>query len=160
MLGSYVQGILTHPGAGQILWGEVPQSIRTFSTAGMFLAAVGYFSFTYFILLRLNPNDTRVTTRFGFGVFNAIYAVILITSALWMPLTFLAVEQSSQVLLWTVRIVLVVVGAASLGLLFALLKVKPRQPLWAYRLAVIGSVFFCIQTVLMDAILWGSFFRF
>lgn len=159
VLGSYVYGVLTHPGAGELLWGGVPQSFRPFYTAGMFLAATGYFAFTYFILFRLNPKDTQVASRFGFGVFNSLYAAILIPSALWMPLTFLAVEQSSLVLLWMVRVVLVVVGVASLGLLFALMKVKPRRPLWAYRMAVIGSVGFCIQTVLLDAIVWGVFFR-
>jgi hypothetical protein len=159
VLGSYVYGILTHPNAGQILWGGVPQRIRPFYTAGMLLAATGYFAFTYFILFRLNPNHTQVTSRFGFGVFNALYATILIPSALWMPLTFLAIEQFNLALLWTVRMVLVVVGAASVGLFFALLKVKHRQPLWVYQMALVGSVGFCIQTVILDAVLWGAFFR-
>ena len=159
VLGSYALGSLTHPNADQILWGGVPQSIRPFYTAGMFLAAAGFFAFTYFILFRLNPQDTQVTSRFGFGLFNAIYAAILIPSALWLPLTFLAVERSSLALLWLVRIVLVVVGAASVGLFIALLKVTPRQPLWAHRIALAGSVAFCIQTVILDAILWGAFFR-
>ena len=107
VLGSYAHGLLTHPGAGEVLWGGVPQSVRPFYTAGMFLAAAGYFAFTYFILFRLDPRDTRVYGRFGFNVFNALYAAILIPSALWMPLTFLAVEQSSLWLLWIVRVVLV-----------------------------------------------------
>ena len=49
-------------------------------------------------------------------------------------------------------------GAASLGLFFALQKVRPPQPAWAYRLAMVGSMFFCIQTVILDAIVWGAFF--
>ena len=159
VLGSYVYGILTHPEAGRMLWGGVPQMIRPFYTVGMLLAATGYFAFTYFILFRLDPVQTRVASWFGFGVFNFLYATILIPSALWMPLTFLTIELSSQVLLWTVRIVLVVVGAASLGLFFALLKVRPRQPLWAHRIALVGIVGFCIQTALLDAILWSIFFR-
>ena len=160
VLGSYIYGILSHPEAGRMLWGGVPQMIRPFYTVGMLLAATGYFAFTYFILFRLDPVQTRVANRFGFGVFNVLYATILIPSALWMPLTFLAVENSSLALLWTVRIVLAVVGLASLGLLLALLTVKPPQPLWAHKLAVTGCVFFCIQTVLLDAIVWGSLFRF
>jgi hypothetical protein len=124
----------------------------------MFLAAAGYFAFTYFILFRLHPQDARVADRFDFGLFNALYAVVLIPSALWMPLTFLAVEQSSQTLSWTVRIVLLLVAAASLGLLAALLKDEPRQPLWAHRLALVGMVGFCFQTVLLDAIFWGAYF--
>ena len=159
VLGSYVHGFLTHPSAAEVLWGGVPQSIRPFYTAGMFLAAAGYFAFTYFILFRLNPGDTRVYGRFGYGAFNAFYTAILIPSALWMPLTFLAVENSSPALLWTVRLVLAVVGLASLGLLFALLTVKPGRPSWTARLAIVGCAFFCIQTALLDAVIWGSLFR-
>lgn len=159
VIGSYVYGLLTHPGSSEVLWGGVPTQIRPYYTAGMFLAAAGYFAFTYFILFRLDPGETQIYHRFGFWGFNALYAAILIPSALWMPLTFLAVEQSSVVLLWVVRIVLVVVGLASLSLLFALLKVEPRRPLWAYWLAVLGAVFFCIQTAILDASVWGTFFR-
>ena len=159
VLGSYAYGVLTHPDAGQILWGGVPASIRPFYTAGMLLAAAGYFAFTYFILFRLNPSDTQVAGRFGFGLFTTLYAAILIPSALWMPLTFLAVEQPSVALVWMVRAVLALVGVASLGLLFALIYVNPRQPLWARRIALAGSAGFCLQTVLLDAILWGVFFQ-
>jgi hypothetical protein len=157
VIGSYIWGFLTHPNAGQALWGGVPDSIRPFYTAGMFLAATGYFAFTYFILFRLNPSETRVLDRFPFGLFNVLYAAILIPSALWMPLTLFALEGPSLGLLWTVRIVLAVVGLASVGLLFALLKVEPRLPRWAYQLAVAGCVGFCLQTAILDAIVWVAF---
>jgi hypothetical protein len=159
VLGSYAVGILTHANAGEVLWGGVPQGIRPFYTAGMFLAAIGYFAYTYFILFRLNPDETRIYGQYGYGAFNALYAAILIPSALWMPLTFLAVEGSSLVLFWLVRFVLVVVGCASISLLFSLLHVEPRKPIWAYWLAVLGCVGFCLQTALLDAIVWGMYFR-
>jgi hypothetical protein len=76
-----------------------------------------------------------------------------------MPLTFLAAEQASAGLLWVVRVVLAIVGLASVGLLLALLSVKPHQSSWAYKIAIIGSVFFCIQTAILDAIIWGSLVR-
>jgi hypothetical protein len=159
VIGSYVWGFLNHPNAGQALWGGVPDSIRPFYTMGMFLAATGYFAFSYFILFRLDPKETRVFKRFGFGLFNVLYAVILILSALWMPLTLFALEGSNLGFLWAVRIVLAVVGLASIGLLFALLNVEPRLPRWAHRLAVAGSVGFCLQTAILDAIVWVAFFK-
>jgi hypothetical protein len=159
VLGSYAHGILTHPDAGQILWGGVPQVIRPLYTTNMLLAAAGYFSFTYFILFRLHPTETRIASRLGYGAFNTLYTAILIPSALWMPLTILAVEQSSQALLWTVRLVLWVVGAASLGLFLSLLKVKPKSFLWARQIALLGSAAFCLQTALLDAVIWVIFFR-
>lgn len=159
VLASYVYGVLTHPNASQVLWGEVPEGIRPIYTVNMFLAAIGYFAFIYFILFRLDPVKTRVAGRFNIGLFNNLFAVILIPSALWMPLTLLAAEQSSMALVWMVRIVLWLVGLASMGLFIAILKVEPRHPLWAQRLALLGSIFFCIQTVILDAIVWPVFFR-
>ena len=159
VLGSYVYGFQVRADAGQILWGGVPEGIRPYYTLGMFLAATGYFAFTYFILFRLNVNDTRVGSRFGYGLFNLLYVVILFFSALWMPLTLLAIEQGSPALGWIVRLVLVIVAVASLGLFAALLKVHPRRPTWAHILALVGCVGFCFQTVLLDAIFWGFFFQ-
>ena len=159
VLGSYALGILTHPNAGQNLWAEVPAGMRPYYTGNMPLAALGYFAFVYFILFRLSPDATRVAGRFGFGLFTALFAGILIPSALWMPLTFRAVEQSSLALVWAVRIVLWLVGLASLALFYAILRVEPRQPLWAQRLALVGSAAFCLQTVFLDSIVWVMFFR-
>jgi len=158
VLGSYVWGFQTYPGAGDVLWGGVPESVRPLYTANMFIAAIGYFAFVYFTLFRLSPTETRVFGRFGYGLFNFIYATILIPSALWMPFSLLAVEISSPVMVWVVRLVLTVVGLASMGLLISLTRVKPVHPRWAQILAVIGSIAFCVQTVLLDAIIWGALF--
>ena len=87
-----------------------------------------------------------------------LYAAILIPSALWMPLTFVALKSSTLVILWMVRVVLAVVGLASLSLLIALLNVWPPRPLWAHGLAVAGSIAFCLQTTVLDAIVWSALF--
>ncbi|HEX8992765.1 MAG TPA: hypothetical protein VF784_13885 [Anaerolineales bacterium] len=158
VLGSYAGGIRTHPNAVNVLWGGVPASIQPFYTAGMFLAAAGYFAILYFILFRLDPDKTSVWHRSGFDTFNVLFAAILIPSSLWMPLTFAAVEATSGVLLWVVRLVLAAVGLASLGLLTALLNTQPRRPLWAYWLALIGCAAFCLQTAVLDMIVWSAYF--
>jgi len=118
----------------------------------------GYFAYTYFIFFRLDPEEARIANRLGFTVFNVIYVAILIPSALYMPLTFKMLEQPSPGLWWTVRLDLAVVGLASLGLIAALLTLRPRRPAWAYWLAVAGSVAFSIQTALLDALIWPALF--
>lgn len=158
VLGSYAWGIAAVSNADQILWGGVPDSMRMLSSAGMVPGALGFFAYTYFILFCLNPDDTKIFQKHGYGLFIALYVAILLTSALWMPLAFLAVNDTGTYMDWLVRLDLIVVGLASLILLLSLLNTQPRQPLWAYRLSVIGCIFFCLQTVLMDAILWGIYF--
>ena len=159
VLGSYAWGFRTHANASEILWGGVPGAIRPLYTAGMFLAAAGYFAFTYFILFRLPPDETKVAGRYGFDLFNVLYAIILFASAHWMPLTFAAIEAHSLPLAWFVRLILAIVAAASLGLLAALLRVEPKRPLWAQRLAGIGAAAFCAQTAVLDALVWSAFFH-
>lgn len=159
VLGSYVWGTLTHPDLIDAFWGGVPASVRLAYTVGMFLGAAGYFVYTTLILFLLPAQTTRLAGRFGYGLFILLYLGILIPSALWMPLTFLAIEQASPLLAWLVRLDLVLVALASLGILFALLRLEPRPPTLIYRLAVLGALLFCAQTVLLDALVWGINFR-
>lgn len=160
VLGSYVLGASSTSRVGtQVLWGGVPVSIQPFYTVGMFFGAAGFFAFTYFLLFRLDPQAVNIAGRFGFGWFNFLYLLILVPSALWMPLTILAIEQSGRIFLWLVRVDLWMVAAASLALFLALLKVAPRQPSTSQRLAVLGAIVFCVQTVLLDALAWVIYFR-
>jgi hypothetical protein len=158
VLGSYAWGFLTIPDAGEILWGGVPSGLRPVYTSSMFLAAVGYFTFSAYIL-HLDPVKTKIPGRGGFWIYNLAYATILVSSALWLPLTILAIGQSSRVILWLVRIDLAIVAAASLGMLYVLINVQPRKTNWLHRLAVLGSIVFCFQTVVLDAIVWAANFH-
>jgi hypothetical protein len=158
VLGSYALGFLTYPNAGELLWGGVPASLRPLYTTSMFLAAGGYFIFSLYIL-SLDPRETKMLGQPGYRIFNALFAGILIPSALWLPLTVLAVGQASQVLVWLVRLDLALVAIASLGLIISLFKVRPRKTIWYHRLAILGCVLFCFQTVALDAIIWSAFFN-
>jgi hypothetical protein len=158
VLVSYAWGFLTYPNAGEVLWGGVPVTLRPLYTVSMFLAAAGYFAFSLYIL-SLNPGETKTLNRPGYRVFNALFAGILIPSALWLPLTMLTVGQTSQLLVWPVRLDLALVAIASLVLLVALIKVQPRKSTWMHRLAILGCVLFCFQTVILDAIVWAVNFH-
>jgi hypothetical protein len=158
VLGSYVWGFLTFPDTGDILWGGVPSGLRPVYTASMFLAAAGYFAFSTYIF-HLKQIEAKVLGRNGFVGFNILYATILVPSALWLPLTILTIGQSSQIFLWLVRFDLLIVAVASLGMLYVLIKVQPRKTIWLHRLAVLGCMAFCFQTVILDAIVWAANFH-
>ena len=115
VVGSYVLGVLARPEAARALWGGVPEGIQSIISVNMFLGAAGFFLFTYFIVFKLDPGKVRIADRYGYRLFILIYAAILFPSALWLPLTFLAVDQASVILGWVVRLDLAVVGAASIG---------------------------------------------
>jgi hypothetical protein len=160
VLGSYVYGLITHPANRDAIWGGVPETIKPLYTANMLFAAAGYLALTYFVMFSLNRDSAQLADLSGFKVFYIIYAFILFPSALWMPLTYAALgHPDSSLYYWAVRITLAVVGLASLALLGVLLSLHSSESSPTYWLAVAGSVFFCIQTAVLDGIVWSIFFK-
>lgn len=159
VIGSYIYGLNAQPAGANILWGGVPGNIRPIYSISMVLAALGYFAFIYFIFFRLIPSDVLVGGRFGFSLFYVIFLAILIPSALWMPLTNIYVSNPSTGLWMGVRIVLLVVGLASIALVWTLLSLQTKASGVSYWLAVIGSGYFAFHTVVLDAIIWTALFQ-
>jgi hypothetical protein len=157
VLGSYAWGLAANPLTRGQLWGDVPGSLRPLYTASMLLAAVGYFAFSFFVFFRLDPRRDRVGP-FGFGAFHALYALILVPSALWLPLTFSMLEAPSAPLWLAIRGVLALVAAGSLGLVAALALAGPAQSPGARAIALAGALAFSFQTALLDALVWPAYF--
>jgi hypothetical protein len=157
VLASYAIGFGSESSAGMALWGGVPESVRPAYTVNMFLAAAGYFLFTPYILFRLDPERTRIFGRFGYGLFHFLYALVLFPSAIWLQLTEVMIAQPSALMWAVVRFDLALVGIGSLGLLFALATLPTDSPR-GRGLAVIGLLPFCLQTAVLDALVWPAFF--
>jgi hypothetical protein len=159
VIGSYIYGIKAQPGGADALWGGVPVSIRPAYGVSMILSALGYFAFMYYIFFRLTPSEVSIAGTFDFSLFYAIFLAILIPSALWMPLTNVYVSNPTTFNWVTVRVVLAIVGLASIALVWALLSLQDKVPGVSYWLAVVGSGYFAFHTTVLDAILWAVLFR-
>jgi hypothetical protein len=155
VLASYAWGVFLRPESMGALWGGVPEALRPAYQANMLLAALGYFAFTSYVL-RLRPAAVRVSLRLGYTTFLVLYALVLLPSALWLPLTVSYVAAPGAPLWVAIRAVLVAVGVGSLGLVAALLAL--RDPPRGRALALAGLVPFCVQTALLDAIVWPLYF--
>jgi len=159
VIGSYIFGLNVQAGGADALWGGVPENIRPVYCVSMILAGLGYFAFMYFILLPLVPGEVLIGGRFGFGLFYAIFLIILIPSAFWMPLANMYVgNPSAGTWIW-VRTVLALVGLGSIALVWALLSLQTRVPGISYWLAVVGSGYFAFHTAILDAIVWAALFE-
>jgi hypothetical protein len=156
---SYVFGLNAQAGGANVLWGGVPASIRPLYTVSMIISALGYFAFFYFILFRLAPGEVVIGGRFGFSLFYAIFLGILVPSVLWMPLTNVYVGNPSLGVWVGVRVVLALVGIASIALVWALLSLQPKVPGVAYWLAVVGSAYFAFHTAILDAVVWAALYK-
>jgi hypothetical protein len=140
VLGSYAYGAANWPDAVAAMWGGVPEALRGVYTGWMFVAATGYLVFTPALFLHA-ARAPRL---------HAMYAAVLVGSALWMPLTKWQLDGAIPFALVVVD--LWIVAAGSLALLAT--TVRSRLP-GALRVAApLGAVAFCLQTVLLDAIVW------
>lgn len=158
VLGSYAHGFATHPLARAQLWGGVPEALQPLYTASMLLAALGYFAFSFFVFFRLDPDQTRLAGRFGFGALHALYALILLPSALWLPLTFAMLAAPSTALWLAIRVTLGLVGLGSLGLVAAIASAAPQAAPGSRKLAIAGALAFSLQTAVLDALIWPAYF--
>jgi len=158
VLGSYVHGLASNPLTRGAVWGDVPDVLRPFYTINMLLAAAGYFAFSFYVFRRLDPVRTRIAGGFGFGAFHVLYALILLPSALWLPLTFEMLAAPSAGLWLAIRAVLALVGLGSLGLMLAIASAVPRSAPGARRIALVGTAFFSLQTAVLDALIWPAYF--
>jgi len=158
VLGSYAHGLASHPALRDGLWGGVPEPIRPIYTVSMFLAAAGYFAMGFFIFLRLDPARTRIAGGFGFGAFHALFAAVLVPSALWMPITFAMLESPGAWLFAAIRLVLAIVGLGAIGLVVAIATAAPSEARLARAVAVAGALAFAFQTAVLDALVWTAYF--
>jgi hypothetical protein len=155
---SYVYILGMDPATQAALWGEVPSASLPVYVISMFLATGGFFAFTFFLFFRTDPERVRIAGRLGYGLFSGLYVLILAPSALWLPLTSAMVQQPSSILWLGIRLVLAIVGIASVALFLGLLSLRPRRPVGAYWFAVAGALAFCFQTAVLDLFVWTAFF--
>lgn len=158
VLSSYVYGVATVHARNGALWGGVPADWQPAYTMSMFAAAIGYFPFTYFFLRGTDLDRARFAGGLGYSAIATLYALILFPSSLWLPLTIRMLESPSAMLWLLVRLDLALVAIGSLGLVVAAATLHPARSRAMRAAALIGLALFCLQTVVLDAIVWPALF--
>jgi hypothetical protein len=158
VLGSYVLGLRGKQGGADALWGGVPAKVRPVYTVSMFLSAVGYLAVLYYLFFGLTADEVVIAGS-GFALFFPIFLLILIPSALWMPLTNAYVADPRTRVWIAIRTVLFVVAFASVALAWALFALEGGEHGVARWFAIVGSCYFAFHTLILDAILWAALSR-
>lgn len=159
VLASYVFGVALAPALRTGLWGGVPESLRGVYTLNMLLAAAGYFPFAFLLVFRTPRDRLRAEAGVGPGAVLALFALVLIPSALWLPLTARMLETPSDATWLAIRGVLFAVGAGSTGLLVLLARVARARGGALTKSALIGAIPFWTQTAVLDALVWPAYWR-
>ena len=158
VISSYIYGLNAQSGGANILWGGVPEGIRPVYFVSMILSALGYFAFLYYFIFRLNSGEVSIAGTFGFSIFFSIFILILLPSALWMPLTNLYVGTPGTGTWVIIRTILALVGIGSIALVWALLSLQTKEGV-AYWLSIVGSGYFAFHTAILDAIVWAALYK-
>lgn len=156
VLASYAYALAISPDVRSALWGGVPEGARSLYTLNMLLAAAGYFPFTWLFVIRTRPAELRAASGAPYGLLFLLYALVLIPSALWLPLTARMVETPGPGLWLSIRIVLFLVAVGATGLLVVALRFARARGGALPWLAFAGTVPFFTQTALLDALVWPA----
>lgn len=155
---SYVIGLKAGKSA-DILWGGTPKRIRGVYTISMLISAISFLIASIFIFLIMNNSDIQLPYSLSIGVFNILYAVLLLCSAIWIPLVNVMVNKPSILVWLSIRLGLILVGLSALGIFILLLGIVPQQVGFLYWISVIGMGIFFIHTGILDAFLWPYFWK-
>ena len=158
VLGSYALAFSYSPGIRAGLWGGVPDGLRPLYTVSMVLAAAGYFPFTYQLVFRFEPEELFVSVGLRYRTLHWVYGLILVPSALWMPLTAEMLRQPGAGLWGAIVAVLGLVALGSTALLGILVLVAVKRGGGLAWVAVAGGVAFWFQTAVLDALVWTAYF--
>jgi hypothetical protein len=157
VLGSYAYGFIQDPDLVQQLWGDVPQALLGLYNINMLLASTGYLLMLSYILTCL-PADCRSDSGgLVFERLNYLTGLILFCSALWMPLSFALLDTPNLDLWWCIRAVLFGTGASALVCAYQVHKYAEKRGLFL-KIALCAYFFFCVQTALLDALIWPYYF--
>ena len=149
VLGSYYWGFVSYPALRTEFWGAVPEELRGVYTLNMFFAASGYLAaFAYFVINK--PANT-------FQGLLLPYTLVLIPSALWLPLTVQVLQYPSELLWYGVRTDLFAVGLGGIMIMAAIWN-TPGTTLRSRLPVSLLLGFFVFQTAILDAIIWPAYF--
>jgi hypothetical protein len=151
---SYIIGLKAGKNA-DVLWGGVPESARGLYTVSMLVSATSFFVFSIYIFLTMKNTSIQLPFSLDKSVFNYLYLVILISSTLWIPLVNVMVSSPSSLVWFTIRLILALVGLATLVILIILLKTSANKinPTFFY-ITLAGVFWFFVHTGILDAIVW------
>jgi uncharacterized membrane protein YGL010W len=157
VLASYASAFRHPPEVRDALWGGVPTALQPVYTASMLAAALGYFSMTWLFVFG-KPAYPDARRPHHDRAMLAAYGLILGPSARWLPLTVELILAPNALLYWLVRLVLFGVAAGALIVLVRTAQ-HARAGKGALRwLPLAGALAFCLQTVVLDALVWPAFY--
>jgi len=145
VLGSYAWGLTRHADIANQLWGTIDPAWIPWYASCMPFAAAGYLAASAYLL---RTSGALKGCALAFTLF-------LSTSALWMPLSLLALLTGDETLSPLIQLDLAVAALSCLWIGRHLWTVAEGR---GGQIALAGWAALCWQTVILDALVWPRFF--
>ncbi len=161
VLSSYIFCFILYPTRSASLWGSASDPVIKFFVISMFLAASGYIWVTFYLLKGNKLDAVHVGTIKGTKIINLLYVVVLVCSTIWMPASISFSMSENIFTEFIIRLVLWMVGLASVGILILIYKIKfsyGKSSLLSHMFALLGAMVFTIHTLVLDAVIWPFFY--
>ncbi len=146
LLSYYVAGI-SNPFGMDALWGDIPKKLQLVYPIGMLIATIGFFPFTYFCIFKSNK-----PSKYILG-----YALILIPSIAWLPLTVAYLKEPSSMTWIIIRVVLFLVAIGAI-LIYRQISTEDTDAQVLLKWSKIGLMGFIFHTLVLDGLVWPYFF--
>ena len=124
LLYTYYRGLSQNTNAVSRLWGGISEVFIPYIIASMFIAAIGYFFFTYYLIFEINQQTLLIFNKFNFSMFIILYLLILIPSCFWMDLSINYFISGNPILWKWIILILCTVGISSIILLICLINMQ------------------------------------
>jgi len=152
---SYVLGLGNNADA---MWGGVPSNIRPLYTISMLISATGFFIFSTYTFLKVFKDKFILPYSLKKWTIHLSYLLILIPSALWIPLVNVMLDKPSTLIWIGIRTVLILVAIGTLILFILITKAEKEKKGLFYYTSVVGLILFLFHTGILDAIIWPILF--
>jgi|TARA_B100001142_G_scaffold219604_1_gene217798 hypothetical protein len=154
VLGGYVIALINNPETRNELWGGVPENLRLWITAFMFISAFGYCFAMYYLIFDEGLSLDFFWGKFDYKLIRILLIIFLLTAALWIHTTFLYIESGSKFHWGLVQFELWLTGVSVFLIMLGIASATKVENSNLHFYSIIGLSTISFHCLILDAFLW------
>lgn len=154
VLGGYIIALINHPETRNELWGGVPENLRLWITAFMFISAFGYCFAMYYLIFNEGLALNFFWGKFDYKFIRILLIIFLFTAALWIHTAFIYIDSGSKVYWNFVQLELWLTGISVFLIMLGLATATDVKNNNIHFYSILGLGVISFHCLVLDAFLW------
>jgi hypothetical protein len=154
VLGGYIFALMSHPTTRNELWGGVPENLRLWITAFMFVSAFGYCYAMYYLIFDEGLELSFFWGKFDYRIIMILLIVFLLSAASWIHTAFTYIDTGSKNSWNFVQLELWLTGISVFLIMLGLATATGVKSTIFHFYSVIGLIAISFHCLVLDAFLW------